>query len=159
MRTENYDIGGLTYTIKVLNVADTRKLLPIVQRIMPAIVEPDEDLSDLGTTMSLAFTGQLTEAEISLMVEVFAGYTSVDLGDNRTLVTLKKPTDQDAVWQGSIELQYEWLDKCIHLSFEGLIEKSRAVVRRIVAKQKATAEKLAAEKSKSLTESTGSSNA
>lgn len=131
LRQEAFEIGGKLYTIRVLNVADTRKISAIVNKIVPILT--DDDSADLGGLLSAAMSGALTDAEIDKLVSVFAPVTQVDMGDDR-VVSLKDALVQDELWSGAIELQYEWLQKCIDLNFEGLLGKSRAAVAKMLAK-------------------------
>jgi hypothetical protein len=146
LRTEAVDIGGKTFTIKILPFKESRKLAPIVQRAMGSF---DPELGEQASLLLAGILGQITDADIDAMVKAFGASTTVDFQDgtdenpSRVLV-LSRDEALNEVFTGCIEDMYVWLDACVKMHFEGLISKAQAAISAVAGKAKA--KRAAAEK-------------
>lgn len=134
---EVFIIGGREYLIRQLTVAETRKIMPIIQRLIPIIVD-DEATQDLGAALTLVFANALSEEDLNKLIAAFMPTTQVVMTDGGPAPL---SASQDAVWQGQIEVMYEWVDTCIQYNFKSLLGKSKAAVKKAVARAEAAAKK------------------
>ena len=131
LQTEERTIGGRVYTLRVLNVAQGRKVYSRIQRYLGAWTDAEAN-SGLGPLMSVAIMGGLGDDDIAFLAEVFGPTTTVDMGDGRTL-TLKDPKHVDELFAGAFEAQVEWLEACVDFNFRGVIEKMKGVLQKLAA--------------------------
>lgn len=122
------------FTVRVCNVADGRAAYARLQRLLAMMAE--EELAKTDAVLLAGLGGLLTEEDLTFYCNVFEKYTTVDMGDGRTLPLLK---NMDQVFSGEIENLLEWIKFCIEVNFSGVIVKMKAalagVVEQVAAKQ------------------------
>jgi hypothetical protein len=130
MRTESFELDGKLYTLTIPPIKETRTVMDIVNRITPimATLKP----LGLGTVTALVGNGNLSQAEVDKLSDLFLKRCTVDFGDDR-VGQLGKDAIQDELWADAIESQYDWLTACMDIMFKGLLGKSTAVVDKLKA--------------------------
>ncbi len=132
---EDRTIGGKQYQIRVLNVAEARKVYQRVQQLLAIVGDENLAESGLDPILVAGMSGALKENDLDYLCEKFGPTTTVDMGDGRVLVL--KADVQNDLFAGNFEHMFEWLAACISVNFGGVIAKMRGALSTIGDKARA----------------------
>lgn len=136
LRTEAVEIGNKTFQIRVLPFGESRKVEGVIKRAMGAF---DPELGDSAGLLLAGVAGQISDADMDRLVQVFGKATTVDFQDgnderpSRVLI-LSDDKNLGEVFCGQLEDMYTWLDACVQLNFKGLIAKMKGAIIAVAAK-------------------------
>lgn len=135
-RDKQIQIADREFTIRTLSFAKAREVYAKLQGIILLYV--DENVSSFGVVMAAMMGGSLSDEDFDFIVNRFGESTSVQTkdaeGNDKTLF-LKDPTARDAVFGGSFECVFEWLEECIMMNFQGVVKKLEAAKPKLEAAQ------------------------
>lgn len=142
-RTDSFDLDGKTYTIRALGFEASRKGYAIISKALGALA--DQDTSELNACILMAsISGHLSNDDLKFLCDLFAPETSVDFNDpnpekNQTSRVLKLSTKgaMDECFGGALEYMFDWLEKCVNLSYGPTIEKTRGAIEAVAARKSA----------------------
>ena len=126
-RDKQIRVADREFTIRTLSFKQAREVYAKIQNIILLYV--DEKASSFGADMAAMMGGALSDADFDFIVERFGQSTSVKAKDpegNEKTLFLKDAESRDAVFVGSFESVFEWLEECIVLNFAGVIKKLEA---------------------------------
>lgn len=143
LQTEQRDINGRVFTVRVLTFAEARKVYSKIQRLLVGNEEVIED-AGVGLFMFAGLAGAISDEDMKLFIETFGPTTSVALDATRTL-DLGDEMKRNLVFGAHFEDMFEWLDFCVDVNFKVVMGKLRGARQRLEERTK----RLAAEKSSS----------
>lgn len=145
LASEDREIGGNIYTVRMLSVREARTVYARVQRYLFAW--GDDDAKALGPIMMAGLGGLVQEADLDYLCDVFGKETSVQVGDrvihlkvDKTPAGSKSP-GQDELFAGNFEHLLEWLDFAIEANFKGVIAKLKGAQELVASKGSPSAPK------------------
>jgi len=140
---EDRVIGGKTFKITVLSLAEARKAFYLVQPIIQVTGLDEDDsagLGSLGGPLMAAMTRGLSEQALQECIALFGPTTRVVMSDEREVV-LKDPTAQEELFAGQLELLFDWIAACVEINFAGVLAKTQAAAKKMRASAVAAAAK------------------
>lgn len=140
LQTEQRDINGRVFTVRVLTFAEARKVYSKIQRLLVGNEEVVAD-AGVGLFMFAGLAGAISDEEMKLFIDTFGPTTSVALDATRTL-DLGDEGKRNLVFGGHFEDMFAWLDFCVDVNFAVVMEKLRGARQRLEERTK----RLAAEK-------------
>lgn len=124
------DIGGRTYTVRTLNLAEARGVYVKLAKIINNFGDDIFKDADLPVFMMATFQeGVITEADLTYFCTKFGAISSVDYtGDDGEprMLSLSDAKNQDAMFKGDhFPDMFTWLDLCVRHNFASAIAKIR----------------------------------
>lgn len=123
LRTEQVEINGRLFTMRLLNVTEGRKVFARLQSLLPFWSSEDIE-KGMGPILSGCLSGNVSEADLAALSDAFVPYTTVDIKDGPS--PLSKHLND--VFSGSYEDMFTWLDACVKFNFAGIIEKIKGAM-------------------------------
>jgi hypothetical protein len=127
LKTHETTIGGKKFILRLLNVAEGRKVLSKMQTFLPFWTS-DDVKNGMGPIAAIGLGGGLSQELLDDLCEAFGKVSQVVFEDDRQLA-LSDPKNQNEAFAGAYEDMLQWLDESIQYNYGGFLEKLKGVLR------------------------------